>query len=170
MRLEGRAGDDTMYANEGNDTVYGGDNNDTFYVSADLANLPNSIDGGADDGGTGDTMVLQDLIGTYDLSTLAGVSSNIETLDMSGDGVNTEITVSSADIQGMVEKQPDLELSLDIDGEALSISGRQIQLTMNSSSKTALLKGTWNTLDELLLNNEQIGQVYNRLAYVSQFS
>ena len=73
-------------------------------------------------------------------------------------------------IQEMVEKQPDLELSLDVDGEILSISDRQIQLTINSSAKTALLKGTWNTLDELLLNNDQIDQVYNRLAYVSQFS
>lgn len=74
------------------------------------------------------------------------------------------------DIQGMVERQPDLELSLDVDGETLSVSGSQIQLAMNASAKTALLKGTWNTLDELLLNNEQIDQVYNRLPYVSQFS
>jgi 3-isopropylmalate/(R)-2-methylmalate dehydratase small subunit len=75
-----------------------------------------------------------------------------------------------ADIQEMVEKQPEIELRLDVDGEILSISDRQIQLVMNSSAKTALLKGTWNTLDELLLNEDQIEQVYNRLPYVSQFS
>ncbi len=75
-----------------------------------------------------------------------------------------------ADIQGMVEKEPEIELSLDVDGETLSISDRQLALAMNSSAKTALLKGTWNTLDELLLNEDQIEQVYNRLAYVSQFS
>ena len=75
-----------------------------------------------------------------------------------------------ADIQKKVEKQPEIELRLDVEGETLSISDRQIQLVMNSSAKTALLKGTWNTLDELLLNEDQIEQVYNRLPYVSQFS
>ncbi len=75
-----------------------------------------------------------------------------------------------ADIQGMVEKQPEIKLSLDVEAETLSISDRQIQLAMNSSANTALLKGTWNTLDELLLNEDQIEQVYNRLAYVTQFS
>ena len=73
-------------------------------------------------------------------------------------------------IQGMVEAQPDTELVLDIENETLSVSDKKIQLGMNSAAKTALLKGTWNTLDELLLNEDQIEQVYGRLAYVSRFA
>ena len=73
-------------------------------------------------------------------------------------------------IQEMVEAQPDTELVLDIENETLSGSGKKIQLGMNSAVKTALLKGTWNTLDELLLNEDQIEQVYGRLAYVSRFA
>ncbi len=73
-------------------------------------------------------------------------------------------------VQEMVEAQPDSELMLDIEKETLSTPDRQFQLSIKSSAKTALLKGTWNTLDELLLNNDQIEQVYGRLAYVSRFS
>ncbi len=73
-------------------------------------------------------------------------------------------------IQEMVEAQPDTELVLDIENETLSASGKKTQLGMNSAVKTALLKGTWNTLDELLLNEDQIEQVYGRLAYVTRFA
>jgi Ca2+-binding RTX toxin-like protein len=101
--LEGRAGADTLYANQGKDTVYGGDNNDTFYVSADLGNLPTFIDGGADDGGNGNVMMLQDLVGgDYDLTALANVTNNIDTLDIR-DGVDSNIIVSGQDIQNMVD-------------------------------------------------------------------
>lgn len=102
--LDGGSGADTIYANEGNDTADGGGNNDTFYISSDLGNLPNSIDGGVDDGGAGDTMVLQGLVdgGSYDLTTLANVTDNMETLDIR-DGVDTEIVFTSQDIQNMVD-------------------------------------------------------------------
>lgn len=73
-------------------------------------------------------------------------------------------------VQEMVEAQPEIGLILDVENETLSASGRKIQLRINSSAKTALLKGTWNTLDELLLNNDQIDQVYNRLPYISRFA
>ncbi len=75
-----------------------------------------------------------------------------------------------AAVQEMVEAQPDSELVLDVESETLSAPDGKIQLRINSSAKTALLKGTWNTLDELLLNKDQIEQVYGRLAYVSRFS
>lgn len=77
---------------------------------------------------------------------------------------------SIAAIQEMVEAQPDSVLTLDIDSETLSGPGRQIQLSINSSAKAALLGGTWNTLDELLMNEDLIETVYKRLPYISGFS
>ena len=73
-------------------------------------------------------------------------------------------------IQEMVEAQPDTDLVLDIENQMLTASASKFQLVMNAAAKTALLQGTWNTLDELLLNEDQIERVYHRLAYVSRFA
>jgi Ca2+-binding RTX toxin-like protein len=102
--LSGAAGNDTIYADQGHDIASGGDNSDTIHVSANLGNLPNSIDGGTDDGGTGDTMVLHDLVidGSYDLTDLANVTNSIETVDVR-DGFGTEMIISSQDVQNMVD-------------------------------------------------------------------
>ncbi len=77
---------------------------------------------------------------------------------------------SVAAIQGLVEAHPDSVLTLDIDSETCSGPGDQVQLSINSSAKAALLGGTWNTLDELLMNEDQIETVYSRLPYISGFS
>ena len=74
------------------------------------------------------------------------------------------------EIQALVETRPESSLSLDLASESLNVEGRQIQLGMNSSAKSALLGGTWNTLDELLVNSEEIDKVYRRLDYISSFS
>jgi len=74
------------------------------------------------------------------------------------------------EVQALVEAHPETDLILDLASETLSVAGRRIELAMNSSAKTALLGGTWNTLDELLVNSDEIDTVYNRLEYVSQFA
>ncbi|MDT8317030.1 MAG: Ig-like domain-containing protein, partial [bacterium] len=116
--LTGGAGEDTIYANQGSDTVFGGDNNDTIHVSS--STLPTSIDGGTDDGGSGDTLVLEDLGATFDLSGLAAVTNNIETLDI-GDGIDTEITISALDIQSMVNDGTSSVLTINADSGADSL-------------------------------------------------
>ncbi len=108
--IEGSSYDDTLigndvansiYANRGHDSAVGGGGNDTFYVSVD--HLPSSIDGGARDGGDGNAVVLQDLVGgAYDMATLATKLHNIDTLNIRGDGVATAITISGLDVQNMV--------------------------------------------------------------------
>jgi hypothetical protein len=106
--LSGGSGDDSIYARE-NDTAFGGDNNDTFYVSSAPANLPTLIDGGARDVSDpyGNVMVLQDLVsGSYTMADLASVNErlvNIDTLNIRGDGVATNIAISGQDVQNMVD-------------------------------------------------------------------
>jgi Ca2+-binding RTX toxin-like protein len=75
--LTGGLGSDEIDATLGNDTVDGGGNNDTIFVSVDPTHLPTSIDGGADDGGSGDTLSLQGLVdgGSYDFTDHGSITS-----------------------------------------------------------------------------------------------
>jgi len=73
-------------------------------------------------------------------------------------------------IQDLLDKKPDAELRLDVEAETLSVADSTFQLSVNKSAKTALLGGKWNTLDELLVNMEEIDKIYNRLEYISQFT
>ncbi len=74
------------------------------------------------------------------------------------------------EIQTLVENQPTVALRLDVDAENLLVGDRKVQLAVNSSAKTALLGGKWNSLDELLVNMDEVEKVYGRLDYISQFS
>jgi len=73
-------------------------------------------------------------------------------------------------LQEQVETNPETVFSLDIEKELLRVGEQNISLTINPSTKSALINGTWNTLDELLLNKERIGEVYTRLPYITDFA
>ena len=125
--MSGAGGDDLIYANQGSDKAYGGANNDTIHVSTLFADLPDLIDGGEDDGQSGDTLVLEDLdsmvhSGSYSLSPLAQVTKNIETLDIQ-DGFNTVLSLTSSDIQTMVQDPSGQGLTILADqGDSLVVS------------------------------------------------
>ena len=93
-----------------------------------------------------------------------------------GNCVSIGVPVLTADetileeLQRRVEQESELEMRLDIESETLECNGKTYQLSINPAPKTALLAGTWNTLDELLVNRDQIDAVYQRLDYVSNFS
>ena len=93
-----------------------------------------------------------------------------------GNCVSIGIPVLTADensleeLQALVEGQPDVDMKLDIASETLTVGDKTFQLGINPATKTALVKGTWNTLDELLVNNDEIDTVYQRLAYISNFA
>jgi hypothetical protein len=57
-------------------------------------------------------------------------------------------------------------MTLSIEQETVSVSGRTWQLSMAPASKAAFLEGTWDTLDELMQNGKMIKDVYGRLPYI----
>ena len=126
--INGFGGADIINANQGRDTARGGDGNDTFYVSvSDAANLPYLIDGEARDvTGDGNTMVLQELVSgayAYNMTALAGVTNNIDVLDIRNSSSNTTLTISSLDIQNMVDKGTASQLTIKADsGDTLNVS------------------------------------------------
>src|SRR6185369_9122468 len=124
--LSGYGGDDTIDARQGHDTAYGGDGNDTFHVSTLAPNLPTLINGGTNSTfESGNVMVLQGLVGTgsYNMATLASVTTNIDTLDIHGDAANTQITITSQDIQHMVNNGNASQLTIKADsGDFLTVS------------------------------------------------
>jgi outer membrane lipoprotein SlyB len=70
-------------------------------------------------------MVLQDLVnnGSYNMTSLAGHASNIDTLSIRGDNTTTALTISSQDVQHMVNNANTSELFIKADsGDTLNIS------------------------------------------------
>lgn len=106
--LTGNAGNDTLDVRFGRDTASGGNDDDTFWVdSTGGANLPTLVDGGANTAwtsGGGDAVKLFNLVngGSYTLTALAGVTNNMEILDIR-DGVNTTLNLSSLDVRNYAD-------------------------------------------------------------------
>jgi len=73
------------------------------------------------------------------------------------------------DLQQRIEAKPESDIRLNLESKTVVIDGKTIPLEMNSSVRTALLEGTWNTLEELLQNESEIEETYARLAYISGF-
>ena len=116
-----------IYANVGNDTATGGLGDDTFYVSS--SSLPTAADGGGDST-IGDTLILQNLAGTYSLAPLAAVTNNMEILSIRGDSASTTLTVTTADVRNFVDGGNGSSLTIKADtGDLLSLTidaaGRQ---------------------------------------------
>ncbi len=67
------------------------------------------------------------------------------------------------ELQKLVQNNPQLNFDLDLEAETLSFEGKSVAVDINPAAKTALLAGTWNTLDELLQNEAAIEEVHQRL-------
>lgn len=70
----------------------------------------------------------------------------------------------------LVENQPETILSLELEQASVTIGGKTYPLTITESSRTALLKGSWDSLEELLQNSDRIEDIYNQLPYINGFS
>ncbi len=70
---------------------------------------------------------------------------------------------SLGELQKLVEEDPQLKFLLDLEAKQISFADRTIAVEMNPSARTALLGGTWNTLDELLQNEAAIEAVHQKL-------
>lgn len=72
-----------------------------------------------------------------------------------------EATVT--ELQQIAQGNPGAEFDIDLDAQSVTCEGKTIGLEMNPAARTALLGGTWNTLDELLQNEAAIEEVNGRL-------
>ncbi len=129
--LDGGAGDDYLDGGHGNDTLIGGAGDDTLFVSADPADLPVQADGGVGS----DVLDIQGLVegATYDLSSLAAVTDNVETLDIRGDSVSTTLSLTSADVQNMVDAGIGSVLTVQADsGDVFSFSATGTEILTDS--------------------------------------
>lgn len=141
-RLDGGAGNDTLTGYAGNDifdvrlghdTAHGGDGNDLFLVDAgNVANLPNQINGNNSDynstriSGTGDTVELFNLGGSYSMTSLANVTNSMEILDIR-DAASTSLSISSLDIRNFVDGGNASQIWIKAD------SGDSINLTLSGA-------------------------------------
>lgn len=67
------------------------------------------------------------------------------------------------ELQKLVQDNPQLQFDLDLEAQTLSSEEKSVAVDINPAVKTALLGGTWNTLDELLQNEAAIEEVHQRL-------
>ena len=67
------------------------------------------------------------------------------------------------ELQKLVQNNPQLNFDLDLEAQTLSSVEKSVAVDINPAVKTALLAGTWNTLDELLQNEAAIEEVHQRL-------
>jgi len=67
------------------------------------------------------------------------------------------------ELQKLVQNNPQLRFDLDLEAQTLSSAEKSVAVDINPAVKTALLGGTWNTLDELLQNEAAIEEVHQRL-------
>ena len=67
------------------------------------------------------------------------------------------------ELQKLVQDDPRVEFNLDLESQTLGCGEKSIPVDINPAAKTALLAGTWNTLDELLQNEAAIDEVHRRL-------
>ena len=67
------------------------------------------------------------------------------------------------ELQKLVQDDPEVAFDLDLEAQTLSFGEKNISIDINPAVRTALLGGTWNTLDELLQNEAAIDEVHRRL-------
>ena len=67
------------------------------------------------------------------------------------------------ELQKLVQNDPEVAFDLDLEAQTLSFGEKKISIDIYPAARTALLGGTWNTLDELLQNEAAIDEVHRRL-------
>jgi 3-isopropylmalate/(R)-2-methylmalate dehydratase small subunit len=67
------------------------------------------------------------------------------------------------ELQKLVQDDPGVVFTLDLKAQSLNFAEKSVSVDISPAAKTALLAGTWNTLDELLQNEAAIEEVHRRL-------
>lgn len=74
--------------------------------------------------------------------------------------------VDIATITTMVEQDPSLELTLDLNAKTLSVGGRQFPFEIRETARKALIAGEWDPIAQLLDNTADVERVAASLPYV----
>lgn len=73
-------------------------------------------------------------------------------------------------IQALVESDPSLEVSVDIEGNCVKVAGKSFASTIPEGPRKQFLSGGWDATSELLADFRDIETVASRLPYVNQFA
>jgi 3-isopropylmalate/(R)-2-methylmalate dehydratase small subunit len=74
-----------------------------------------------------------------------------------------------ARLQDMVEEDPSVPFTVDLDAMVVRLPDRTIPCQMPDATRKALLEGNWDTTTMLAKNLPQVRQVASRLPYVGNF-
>lgn len=83
------------------------------------------------------------------------------------------VTVSHEEIErlmALVQADPQLELSLDLDEGVLQYEDKAIEVELPGTARTALVEGFWDSTATLAANAAQVAEVAGRLPYMRGFS
>lgn len=166
--LSGNDGNDILDMRSGRDTGIGGNGDDTFLIDVSTeANLPTYADGSNNTSwayGGGDTVELHGLGSSYSLSSLLTYSGtystniirNMEILDISGDSIATELSLTATDIQSFVDNGNSSQIWIKTDsGDNLTINSVAGESIVSSS-------GSAGMTDYTIFNasNVQVAQIH----------
>lgn len=73
-----------------------------------------------------------------------------------------------AEIRALIEKDPSLELTVDIEKLQLSIADRSFLCTLRDSAAKALINGRWDPIGDLLDAKEEVAAVAAGLPYMAE--
>ena len=66
----------------------------------------------------------------------------------------------------MVEADPGVEITLDLESLTVSAGGTRVSFTMPDSDRKSLVSGTWDTTAMLLANRDSIRATAARIPYI----
>ncbi len=70
-------------------------------------------------------------------------------------------------IAGLVEADPGAAVTIDLDAQAISVSGRRFSFTMPEADRRSLLTGEWDSTSVLLAHKDAISAAAARIPYVN---
>jgi 3-isopropylmalate/(R)-2-methylmalate dehydratase small subunit len=70
------------------------------------------------------------------------------------------------DLQTRITNHPDTVLYLDIEQLTATMGTTTVTLAMSKTTQSALVSGTWDSLEQLLANEAAIDAVYDRIPYL----
>jgi 3-isopropylmalate/(R)-2-methylmalate dehydratase small subunit len=73
---------------------------------------------------------------------------------------------ASSSLMSLVERDPGIEIAVDLQSRTVSAGGRKYPLQMPESALKALVEGTWDSASLLLANREAIDRVASGLPYL----